>query len=437
MKLFATAAAGTEGVLRDELRAHRFRAVKADRGGVHFEGDLLEGARACLWSRVAMRVQAELGSFDARGEAGLYEGVRSLDWSPWVSPRHTIAVSATCKSSALTHSQYIALKTKDAIVDQVRDRTGARPDVDTQRPDVGVIVRLVNDKATVYLDLAGEPLHRRGYRAASREAVMKESLAAAVILLGGWSPEHPFVDPMCGAGTLPIEAALMARRIPPGAKRSFGVERSPAWGETERRAGVFIGPEFGTVSRPDLTAAAREATEARFDVLIACAFNFEAHASELIKLGPMPILKAKMNPDLHMAGELKNTGKGNLFIVFGEPDVEIERQADNQLRVRVKGVDVFDPNTGVIRSGDTKSIAAWFIDTDYDEESFFVRHAYFLGANDPYKSLKTALRAEIDEMAWATLYSDTSRPFERPTSGRIAVKVINHFGDEVMKVFRV
>lgn len=236
MKLFATAAAGTEGVLRDELRAHRFRAVKADRGGVHFEGDLLEGARACLWSRVAMRVQAELGSFDARGEAGLYEGVRSLDWSPWVSPRHTIAVSATCKSSALTHSQYIALKTKDAIVDQVRDRTGARPDVDTQRPDVGVIVRLVNDKATVYLDLAGEPLHRRGYRAASREAVMKESLAAAVILLGGWSPEHPFVDPMCGAGTLPIEAALMARRIPPGAKRSFGVERSPAWGETERRA---------------------------------------------------------------------------------------------------------------------------------------------------------------------------------------------------------
>jgi 23S rRNA G2445 N2-methylase RlmL len=236
MKLFATAAAGTEGVLRDELRARRFRAVKADRGGVHFEGDLLEGARACLWSRVAMRVQAELGSFDAQGERGLYEGVRSLDWSPWVSPRHTLAVSATCKNSALTHSQYIALKTKDAIVDQVRDRAGARPDVDTQRPDVGVIVRLVNDKATVYLDLAGEPLHRRGYRAASREAVMKESLAAAVILLGGWTPEHPFVDPMCGAGTLPIEAALMARRIPPGAKRSFGVERSPAWGEAERQA---------------------------------------------------------------------------------------------------------------------------------------------------------------------------------------------------------
>jgi len=208
-------------------------------------------------------------------------------------------------------------------------------------------------------------------------------------------------------------------------------------GEVERRAAIFIGPEFGTTSRPDLTAAAREATEARFDVLIAAAFNFEAHASELVKLGPLPILKAKINPDLHMAGELKNTGKGNLFIVFGEPDVDVEALPGDQIQVRVKGVDVFDPNTGDIRSGDTKSIAAWFIDTDYDEESFFVRHAYFLGANDPYKSLKTALRAEIDEMAWATLYREVSRPFDRPKSGRIAVKVINHFGDEVMKVFRV
>jgi adenine-specific DNA-methyltransferase len=205
----------------------------------------------------------------------------------------------------------------------------------------------------------------------------------------------------------------------------------------ERRAAIFIGPEFGTTSRPDLTAAAREATDARFDVLIAAAFNFEAHASELTRLGPLQILKAKMNPDLHMAGELKNTGKGNLFIVFGEPDVEIEPLAGDQVQVRVKGVDVFDPNTGDIRSGDTKSIAAWFIDTDYNEESFFVRHAYFLGANDPYKSLKTALKAEIDEMAWATLYREVSRPFDRPKSGRIAVKVINHFGDEVMKVFRV
>lgn len=208
-------------------------------------------------------------------------------------------------------------------------------------------------------------------------------------------------------------------------------------GEHERRAAIFIGPEFGTTSRPDLTAAAREASDARFDVLIATAFNFEAHASELTRLGPLPILKAKINPDLHMAGELKNTGKGNLFIVFGEPDIDIEPAADDQIRVRVKGVDVFDPNTGDIRSGDTKSIAAWFIDTDYDEESFFVRHAYFLGAGDAYAALKTALRAEIDEAAWESLRSEVSRPFDRPANHRIAVKVINHFGDEVMKVFRV
>ena len=211
----------------------------------------------------------------------------------------------------------------------------------------------------------------------------------------------------------------------------------PARAARERRAGIFIGPEFGTVTRADLTAAAREASEARFDVLIACAFSYDAHASELSRLGPLPILKARMNPDLHMAEELKNTGKGNLFVVFGEPDIDIIDEADGTIRVKVNGIDVFDPATGEIRSDDTKGIAAWFIDTDYNEESFFVRHAYFLGANDPYKSLKTALKAEIDEDAWATLYRDTSRPFPRPKTGRIAVKVINHFGDEVMKVFGV
>jgi adenine-specific DNA-methyltransferase len=208
-------------------------------------------------------------------------------------------------------------------------------------------------------------------------------------------------------------------------------------GNTARRAAIFIGPEFGTVSRVDLVAAAREATEARFDVLTACAFNFDAHAGELSKLGPLPILKAKMNPDLHMAEDLKNTGKGNLFVVFGEPDIEIKHLDDGMIQVRVKGVDVFDPNTGEIRSDDPKDIAAWFIDTDYNEESFFVRHAYFLGAQDPYKSLKTALKAEIDAEAWEALYRETSRPFPRPATGRIAVKVINHFGDEVMKVFGV
>ena len=211
---------------------------------------------------------------------------------------------------------------------------------------------------------------------------------------------------------------------------------------TERRAGIFIGPEFGTVTRPDLVAAAREAADADYDVLIACAFSYEAHASEFSKLGRIPVLKARMNADLHMAGDLKNTGKGNLFVIFGEPDIEIIPVQDNgtkadQIQVKVNGVDVFHPNTGEIRSDGPDGIACWFIDTDYNEESFFVRHAYFLGANDPYKALKTTLKAEIDRDAWETLHSDTSRPFDRPASGRIAVKVINHLGDEVMKVFRV
>jgi adenine-specific DNA-methyltransferase len=205
----------------------------------------------------------------------------------------------------------------------------------------------------------------------------------------------------------------------------------------QKRAAILIGPEFGTVSRPDLVAAAREAADANFDVLIACAFNYDAHSAEFEKLGRIPVLKARMNPDLHMADALKNTGAGNLFVVFGEPDIDIEPVGKDQVRVQVKGVDVFKPQTGEVVSAGPEGIACWFIDTDYNEESFFVRHAYFLGANDPYQSLKTTLKAEIDQEAWESLHSAVSRPFPKPATGRIAVKVINHLGDEVMKVFPV
>ena len=205
----------------------------------------------------------------------------------------------------------------------------------------------------------------------------------------------------------------------------------------EKRVAIFIGPEFGTVTRPDLVEAAREAGDADFDVLVACAFNYEGQATEFNKLGRLPVLKARMNADLHMAEDLKNTGKGNLFVIFGEPDISILPEKDGKMRVKVNGVVVFHPNTGEVRSDGAEGIACWFIDTDYNEESFFVRHAYFLGANDPYNSLKTTLKAEINHEAWATLNSDTSRAFEKPKSGRIAVKVINHLGDEVMKVFKV
>jgi adenine-specific DNA-methyltransferase len=208
-------------------------------------------------------------------------------------------------------------------------------------------------------------------------------------------------------------------------------------GDQQRRAAILIGPEFGTVQRQDLVTAAREAGDANFDVLIACAFNFDAHSTEFNKLGRLPVLKARMNADLHMAEDLKNTGKGNLFVIFGEPDITLLPQPGDQLQVKVNGVDVFKPQTGEVVSHGADGIACWFIDTDYNDESFFVRHAYFLGQNDPYSALKTTLKAEINAEAWESLNSDTSRPFDKPKSGKIAVKVINHLGDEVMKVFKI
>ncbi len=211
----------------------------------------------------------------------------------------------------------------------------------------------------------------------------------------------------------------------------FDSENAP-----QKRAAIFIGPEYGTLGRADIVAAAREARDLEFDVLVCCAFNYDAHSSEIERLADLPILKARMNPDLHMA-ELKNTGAGNLFVVFGEPDIEFLDTEDGKMQVKINGVDVFHPSKGEVISGGPDSIAAWFIDTDYNEESFFVRHAYFLGANDPYKQLKNALKAEIDEEAWESLRRDISRPFSKPETGRIAVKVINHLGDEVMKVFNI
>ncbi len=254
----------------------------------------------------------------------------------------------------------------------------------------------------------------------------------------------------------------------------------------DQRAGIFIGPEFGTVSRRDLTAAEGEAADAGYDVLIACAFSFEALVAGLEGIGRIPILKAHMNADLHMARDLKNAGQGNLFVVFGEPDIAVtsgiwlstmtgmkvanyesvksssglgsleeinqERPTIDGLaekdyplsltdnawtQVTLNGVDVFQPNSSSIRSDGPEGIACWFIDTNYNEDCFFIRHAYFLGAKDPYNALKRTLKAEINEAVWESLHSNVSRPFECPSTGKIAVKAINHLGDEVMKVFVV
>jgi len=236
---FATAAKGTEGALRDELRMLRFRGVRADRGGVHFDGAFAEGMYACLEVRCAMRILLTLGTFEAASEGALYDGVRSLDFSPFVSTRTTLAVRASARSSALTHSQYIAQKTKDAIVDQLRDMHGSRPDVDLDDPDVVVSVHLAKDVATIYLDLAGRPLFMRGYRTEHHDAPLKETLAASMLVLSGWAREpEAFVDPMCGSGTIAIEAALIASAVAPGlvTRRAFGFERWASHGDAERAA---------------------------------------------------------------------------------------------------------------------------------------------------------------------------------------------------------
>ena len=209
---------------------------------------------------------------------------------------------------------------------------------------------------------------------------------------------------------------------------------------TTKRVAVSIGPEHGTVGPEQVKEAAKEAVQGiGYDLLILCGFAFDPHVSEETKrYGKLTMLITRMNPDLAMSDELlKKTGAGNLFMVFGEPDLDVRKQKDGTLTVEVKGVDVYDPTTGQIRNSSTDDIACWFLDTSYDGESFFVRHAYFTGADEPYEKLKRALKAEVDEAAWASLYSTKSRPFAKPASGKIAVKVINHYGDEVLKVLSV
>ena len=204
-----------------------------------------------------------------------------------------------------------------------------------------------------------------------------------------------------------------------------------------RRAALSIGPRYGTVDAAWVREAAKEAAGI-FDVLIVCGFAFDGYLDpELKRLGGLQILKAAMNPDLSMGDEvLKKTASGNLFMVFGEPDIDVRREADGWV-IEIRGLDIYDPTTGDIRSHSTDDIACWFVDTDYNAESFFVRHAYFTGANDPYEQLRRALRADVDQAAWESLYRTVSRPFPPPATGQIAIKVINHYGDEVMKVYPI
>ncbi len=236
MDFFATAAKGTEPALRDELIHMHIGRVRADRGGVHFTGSLEGAYKACLYSRIALRVFLHLRTFEALDEDGLYDGIRSMDWDEHLSPSHTLAITAWCRDSALTHTNYVAQKAKDAIVDQQRDRHGKRSSVDRKDADVPIFVHLVKNQATIYLDLAGQSLHRRGYRRRSVDAPLKENLAAACIRLAGWDRKSPFCDPMCGSGTLAIEAWQWSRNIAPGLSRKrFAFERWPSFDSSARK----------------------------------------------------------------------------------------------------------------------------------------------------------------------------------------------------------
>jgi adenine-specific DNA-methyltransferase len=208
----------------------------------------------------------------------------------------------------------------------------------------------------------------------------------------------------------------------------------------QKRIAISIGPEHGTVGPSQVKEAAKEAVQGvGFELLVVCGFAFDPHVAEESKrYGALTVLPAKINPDLAMGDELlKKTGTGNLFMVFGEPDAEIKKEKDGKYLIELKGIDIYDPSTGQVRSSSTDDIACWFVDTDYNGESFFVRHAYFTGADRPMEKLKKALKADVDENAWSSIYGTVSRPFKNPSNKKVAIKVINHYGDEVLKVFEV
>ncbi|MFZ5470216.1 MAG: THUMP domain-containing class I SAM-dependent RNA methyltransferase [Myxococcota bacterium] len=250
LPLFATAARGTEDLLVAELEALGGKKIRQDRGGVRFFANLNEALRICLWTRLAMRVLYPLGESNAHGAQGLYDAAARVPWEEHLTTRSTFAVESTLKDSEHAHSGFVSLKVKDAIVDRLRDKLGARPDVDTRHPTVRVVAHLAKERLSLSLDLVGEPLHRRGYRIQTTPAPLKETLAAALLAAAGYTGEEPFADPLCGSGTLVVEAGLIATRTAPGLRRSFAVERWPHLGKTARAALDELRAEAKTSQRP-------------------------------------------------------------------------------------------------------------------------------------------------------------------------------------------
>ncbi|HKD42079.1 MAG TPA: THUMP domain-containing protein [Myxococcaceae bacterium] len=235
LQLYATASRGTEPLLAEELAELGAKTIRQDRGGVRFAANWREALWICLWSRIAMRVLRPLGQFEPRGAQGLYDAARSIVWEDHLTAETTFAVDATLRDSEHTHSGFVALKVKDAIADRLRERLGRRPNVDARSPDVRIAVHLARERLSLAMDLAGDPLNQRGYRIQPTAAPLKETLAAALLRVAGYKGEVSFVDPMCGSGTLVIEAALIAANRAPNLRRPLGIERWPEHGPDTRR----------------------------------------------------------------------------------------------------------------------------------------------------------------------------------------------------------
>jgi putative N6-adenine-specific DNA methylase len=320
ISFFATVAAGSEDLLAQELRALGVKGLRAGKGGVRFTGEWDMALRTCLWLRTAMRVLLPIGTVPAHTADELYQGVRSLPWLDHLDVRHTFSVEASGTSEALRHTHFTALRIKDAIVDTIREKRGARPDVDAQKPDVRIIAHLAREHCDLSLDVSGEPLFKRGYRLEPTKASLKETLAAAVLLASGYDGERPLVDPMCGSGTIALEAALIAHHRAPGLERGFGIERWPLFDDRlrttlkelreEARAQIRkIAPPILARDRdPDAVAATRtNISRLALPVQVA-----EADARELTPLDPPGFVVC--NPPY---GErLEMGGKKNLKTFF-------------------------------------------------------------------------------------------------------------------------
>jgi len=374
MRFFATCSRGTEGALRAELSALKLPAVRGGRGGVRFEGRLEHGAKACLWSRTAMRVLLELGAFPVDSAEALYAGARGIDWSEWLTERTTLAVEATGVAPGVTHTGFAALKVKDAVVDVLREKLGARPDVDTRSPDVPIVLHLDGGQATLSLDLAGEPLHKRGWRTTTTVAPLKETLAAAVLLLGRIEADRPFVDPMCGSGTLAIEHALRARHVAPGLERAFAFQRWPCY---------------------------RSELQSRWDRLKA-----QARAGALAA-APAPIVASDMHP------KAVDACRRNAHLAGVSGDLVIEQADARDLQPRFEaGTLCMNPPYGerMMGQGDGPVDRAAARTAERKQEGFYrglaemlARHAGWSAvilSGNPLLQKAVARKAEIDHRLW-------------------------------------